>query len=272
MDGNLVKDVVAIALGSFLGASLAHSFGQMWAVGVFFGGAVGYLVRLFTEPRRIAWAARAAWWRTIGWRPKHGWQERSKIALQFAVALGGCCGVMLLFVLWLVAARDPSYAAMFISPGGFLFAYGVAMGPFTILWGLVFLALGLPPVDRSTGAYVFMSPNMPIGRAAWLLNPVVIPFTIVVYVVSCIVKGLMVAVRSSPDVVRTVGMFLKTFLVLVHSNDFTACGTYALVGGVIIFLYVSPAISGTLPAAVVCGAAGALMRRVVVRVLNVETA
>ena len=90
-------------------------------------------------------------------------------------------------------------------------------------------------------------------------------------------RAAMIGWRRREQVIAAIGMgfskgadFARTFIILVHTPDFTACGVYALALGVIVFWTVSPQLTAIIPAMIVGGGVGALMRQVVIRTLRIE--
>ena len=253
----LVKDWVSIALGGLIGVSAGYQWQEMWLFGLLGGGFAGYLTWMLTEPQRSASAARRAWQSTFAWRPKPDWRMRLAKGFCLGIAAGG---VFTLFI-------------------GLLDVHGVfSFRGYVFLCASITLFLTLVTVARD---YFSETPISPITKdliwAAILCNPLTIWLGMPLIALYGFGRAAMIGWRRRHEIIAAIGMgfskgwqFAKSFIILVHTPDFTACGVYALTLGVIVFWTISPQLTAIIPAMIVGGGVGALMRQVVIRTLRTE--
>jgi len=260
---SFVKDIFAIFAGAFLGALFAHTAGWLWPLGILSGGAIGYATRMFIEPQRTGWALRRAFRAAFYHYPIRlldGGLERIKDGLAAGIFIGNFLGVMLTFFWWLAWLKTDI---------AFDFNYALLTHAAIVLGALVVFSI-------LTVAVNFFFPSGPFShekektdlRNAFIHNSVTWHVYLVYYFfVGC--WKLLLWLPSAPHdilyVLRFMKLFLKTFVSFVHSEDYTACGIYSVVGATAIFLWVpyEPLLmaAATLASAVL----GAIMRRIVLR-------
>jgi len=262
MDSEFHKDFLSIGWGSFIGAMLAHSFGYFWLFGILMGGASGYIFRLFTEPQRILWALRIAWQRTISFIIKPDWRERLKCGFEIGIGLGGFFGVSV----GIIFVFSSLFDSLIEGTLTLVNLVNIALWYISIILGLT---LGFGILGIIVYLYIIKSPTeMDFADAKSMmknLNAVALHYK----AISFSFKGIKWAVMNIPMILRTSYQFLKIFLRLVHSDDFSACGVYACIGALVIFFLVPFHPFFMLLAAFLGGAAGAFMRRLALRYFEV---
>lgn len=247
------KDVFAIFLGGFFGAFLAHFAGAFWIVGLLAGGTIGYIARALAEPMRIARAARNAWDFAIDWRPVPDWKEQVRVGLNLGLSVGGIVGVLvgLLFAISGVHIFSSFWFFDYLS-------HGAVWSTVACLFSIpLSYACGIEQDDRQ----IFLE----MGRD---INMFAIHFWIVYFVLLGILWGV---VRIPSGTLKSL-CFLKWFAIFVHSENFTACGIYAMISAVVIFFYIPNNVLAMLVAAILGAVIGAFARRVVLFVFAEESA
>ena len=250
---DLKKDAFAIATGIFLGVMFAHALGIYWPLGIVVGGAVGYLARLLTEPKRVASAAEMAWRAVAEGLPKYQFKQRVMYGFCVAVSLAGMFGLVLTVILLiqvLLGYKMPSDLLYRVVVTVFL-VHAVA----TTVGFLVATCLSPPPskedvqlAKKGFTYFNFISIHILAGYYP--------------------LKGIVLFVKNFSFFARTTLKFTRLFLKFVHSEMFTACSAYSMVFGTLTFLAVPNSLAFILFFAVLGGIAGALVRLVVLELLQ----
>lgn len=260
-DGGFKKDVFSMFLGMAMGALIAHSAGYLWILGVLSGGAIGYLTRMLTEPTRIKYAAKRAWQMTTDMYESlfYDWQKRLTVSFQFGIFLGGTIGSVMGLMAFLAAVSgEPD------------FWFGID-NPFVRYGVLAFITNAIILVFTTSLFYLLerdidSNPNINTKWLARNLNLVMIHY----HVARLAILKIILIVASLPSVFRSVGRFLCLFFRFVHSDDFSACGSYALLGSVAIYFMVPNDFGLILASAFLGSVFGAIVRRLVPQYLLAE--
>ncbi len=210
------KDAFAITVGAFFGAMLAHSMGYLWAGGLLFGGAIGYLARLVTEPERILKASKQAYQDAYHWRPKKEWRACIREGALMGLGAGGVFGMFLFgpFSVYQSYKQGTSFREI-------AYLYYLAVGVSEIL---------LPIVGAIFAYQVYSYQDKDAPKVAKHLNAVALHYYLI--------RGVGYAIAYTIFAIFKVPHFLRFFAVLVHSEKFTACATYALMAGSIVFFFI----------------------------------
>ncbi|MBI2056307.1 MAG: hypothetical protein HYT37_02915 [Candidatus Sungbacteria bacterium] len=251
------KDVFAMFVGMALGAMLAHAVGYLWFLGILSGGALGYVVRMLTEPERIKYAGKRAWQTIVGSLAVN-WKQRMISDFYCGIGFGGILGIYSGSVS-LISGEDPYFGIQ--NPLVRYGLYTIASNVIAVFFSLLILY----PVnaEEPEGANIFM-------RFGVNFNSVAIHYYILRWL-GIGVAWMFYRLTYIPSLCGHGWRFLKSFFRFVHSEDFTACGLYGLAGAVIIFFTVPYNAGFILLAAAVGAFVGAAMRRVVAHTLFAET-
>lgn len=280
MEGDFRKDVFTIAVGTFLGAMLAHSLGYLWYLGVACGGFMGYLSRLLTEPQAITYAGKRAWQVAKQLHLPENWWERVKSGFYDGTCIGGPTGVLMGVVLVLSNNLEPrGRAAADLGVNSSLDLYILSLFSVSLLCALLISILFL--FDGAT--YEFHHGRR-INWKKWAiqLNPIsihlfAIYYTVLglAYCVSYALWSLVWAIVHVPDFF--IGMwrllvlsacFVKLFSKFVHAEKFTACGVYASLGSFLVFILIPNNPLAIIVSSMVFGYIGARARHFLLPRLN----
>ncbi|MBI1957385.1 MAG: hypothetical protein HYS44_02930 [Candidatus Niyogibacteria bacterium] len=264
MNNRFMKDVFAIAVGAFLGALLAHAMGGFWLIGILVGGAAGYITRGLTEPRRVnnsvQRAFRAAFYRYPVALLDGGWR-RTKEGIALGAILGSVIGMVFAIFSWIVFFIDPNPLKLSTQLTiHAVFAFGAPIFISIIAALLCFSVI-------STGNALIRDPSPPSKHVFYWNSITWHVFVVWFTVIGCwlFLKWLPSAPRHLALATRFTGHFLMMFARFVHREDFSACGIYALIAALGIFLYAPNHPIPIALAAFAGGIIGAVMRRIVLR-------
>lgn len=244
------KDAMAMFFGMFFGAMLAHSAGCYWLVGVLAGGGIGYLSRLIQEPERVVWAARTAWQKTVSWEPDKEWWRLFLATNFYATMFSGGAASPLAGLVGICVVAQITLITLIPAIVGYLVGVALAL-LFALVIAILFFLLDIETTEELKRHFRQRK------DLAWRYNAVTIYYRLLIWTVFGI---------------KTILGFVKSFVILVHSERFTACGAYSIIGALGIYIYIpyQPALMAIV--AVAGALLGAILRRVVLRILEPSSA
>lgn len=263
MDTDFRKDVIAIAVGIFLGGWLAYSAGYSSLyilLGSLAGFMFGYLVRLIQEPAHVKRSLKTAWQRTVNWKPRPDWKEVIVVSAKLGVVLGSCIGTFIAVVIMPDLVEDD-----FSFNQAVLAYFGIIAGAMLFAVLTSFLNyFDSKPANQQHGD---------IDLNWWFrnLNAVALHYHAVRLLLVVLGKAV-ISLKYIPSIVKAVLRFTKVFAILVHQDKFTACGIWACIGVVIVSALFSPGPMLLAISAIIGGFIGAAMRRAVLYFLIPEPA
>ena len=213
------KVFFACALGALIGSLIAlqvnHNF---WWVGLVAGFGVGYFTYEFPE---VVAAVCRAWRRTVAWRPNNEWwaayARASRAVMGFFLGIIGIIGSIASVVRFVVIHQIPSSDSV------------VAWMIVTLFFAVVVCAV--VATEQTTRALQEI-----IEASRSVANPFRLWWTFL----TVLLAGIARLVINSPRVLvsiirmaRVVGVFLKEFLGLIHSEVRLLCGVDAAIGATI---------------------------------------
>lgn len=266
---HLGKDALAIGLGFFFGLVAAYAFelrGVQLLVGAPVGALMGYLARMLMEPERVKWAAKTAWRKTTELRPKPDWRERIVIGVRVGLATGGIGGILIsvISVSAVLSGKGSELPLGNLVGGSSLLAYCASFIAMTLLAIpldiLLVYCLFDSPNSRETIYFVWFAKNF---------NAIAIHYHAVRFLLIGLYKTA-IFLEYIPAIVKVILKLTKTFLLFVHSDHFSACGSWAAVGVIVTILTVPLTVPSILISSVIGGLVGAGMRQVVLMLLAPE--
>ena len=250
MDNSFKKDTFAIAVGMCLVALFFGSLGYPIWLGALIGFFGGYLTRIIEEPQKIAWAAKTAWRNIVGCKPPENWKIRVEAIIWATIGING-------LIAYTIA---PLMTWAILGNGSVIKTHLPTLLALSMICSLMPAAL------------IYFTYDNELHKTARLLgkhcNVIAIPFYAAYFTILWTWK----AVIKLPFLFAVSLRFTRTFLLLVHSRDAVACGIYGCAFGTGISLF-GPANPVLLLVSVVVGAlTGATMRRVVLYLLQPQSA
>lgn len=268
VQGDFGKDALAIALGMFFGLVAAYAFelqGVQLLVGAPVGALMGYLARMLMEPERIKWAAKTAWRKVINWHPKPDWKERVEGGAAIGLSIGGGISLVLLMVsilVYSIYSIDEPLLAIKIC-----LIYLIGGSVASVFSAILFIPAEYfnecPVADQFT------------RNAGWLFNmftapftAVILPFVLLFNLTHWCWENRQWLAKTAREVAVRAASFIKVFVLLVHSDHFSACGSWAAIGVIVAILTVPLTIPAILVSVTIGGLVGAGMRQIVLMLLT----